>query len=242
MYERLASVYEDIFPLKPITLDFIRKCLAGPDEDSAILDVGCATGEMCRTLSELGYSAVGMEPDREMVVQAKVLANGEIPFYPAGMETAGTHFPANSFTAVLCLGNTMAHLTDLDAIEDFFADVHRLLAPGGRFIFQVVNFDRLSPAYLPDFPVIERNDIRFLRQYQWMENNTAIRFITKLQNLADNTSQTGECRLFPATKTQLEQALLTSGYTNQQWFGSYKGETFTPESPAAICVAENHKE
>lgn len=241
MYKHLAAAYEDIFPLKPVTLDFIRKCLPAPDKDSAVLDVGCATGELCRALSELGYPVVGVEPDREMVAQAKLLSDGDIPFYPLGMETAVEHFSGNSFTAVLCLGNTLAHLHNFNAIEEFFADVARLLAPGGRFIFQIVNFDRISLQNLPGFPVIERNGIRFIRQYKWMDNNTAIRFVTTLENKSDGTSQTGSCRLFPATKTMLSQALLASGFTDTHWFGDYKGDPFTPESPAAICVAENRE-
>jgi len=242
MYENLASVYEDIFPLKPLTLDFVRKCLLTPSEDSAILDVGCATGELCRALAELGYPVVGVEPDREMVAQAKILSNGDIPFYPVGMESVASHFPESSFTAVLCLGNTLAHLPDSAAMNRFFTDVARLLVPGGRFLFQIVNFDRLSPDHLPGFPVIERTDIRFSQQYKWTENYTALRFITTLENLSDHSSQTGECRLFPAKKADISNTLLTSGFSNQKWFGSYKGDPFTPESPAAICITKNSGE
>ncbi|RLE16630.1 MAG: hypothetical protein DRJ14_08150 [Acidobacteria bacterium] len=238
MYERLAEFYEEIFPLNPLTLDFILKCLPNPKGDSATLDVGCATGELCRALLERGHPVVGIEPDREMVALAIERSGGEIPFYPLGMEDVGTRFPENAFTAVLCLGNTLAHLKNFNAIQDFLSDVARVLSPDGHFIFQIVNFDRLSLTQLPDFPVIERRGFRFVRQYEWIDEHTAIRFITTLENLSNNTSKTGSCRLFPATKAQLSTALTTAGFSTQNWFGNFKGDAFTPKSPAAICVAE----
>ena len=238
MYENIASVYEDIFPLKQITLNFVQKHLPEPDENSTVLDVGCATGELCRALTGLGHKMIGLEPDREMVAQANLLSNGDIPFYTIGMEEVEQQFPPLSFTTVLCLGNTLAHLADIAAINEFFKNVVRLLKPGGKFIFQLVNFDRLSPEYLPEFPDIFGENFRFLRRYQWTEDNTAIRFITTLENRSDGTSQTGSCRLFPFTQEQLSRALTTAGFSNQKWFGNFKGETFTPKSPAAVCVAK----
>ncbi|NOZ13515.1 MAG: class I SAM-dependent methyltransferase [Acidobacteria bacterium] len=238
MYESLASVYEEIFSLNPEALAFIQKQLPPPGRDTTVLDIGCATGELCRRLSALGYSVTGAEPDREMLALAKKRSHGKIPFYPIGMEDTGTHFPENSFTAVLCLGNTLAHLQNPNAVQSFFNDVKSLLSPGGRFVFQIVNFDRLSPEHLPEFPVIERNNIRFIRKYEWTENGGAIRFITTLENKSGGTRQTGECRLFPAKQKQLSGALTKAGFSGQSWFGNYKGDPFLPDSPATICVAE----
>ncbi len=238
MYESLSSVYEEIFPLNPTALAFIQKQLPPPGRDSTIFDIGCATGELCRRLLALGYSVTGAEPDREMLALAVKRSNGEIPFYPLSMEEIRTYFPKKSFTAVLCLGNTLAHLQNLNMIQTFFNNAATLLLPGGRFVFQIVNFDRLSPEHLPEFPVIERNNIRFIRKYEWTENGGAIRFITTLENKSSGTKQTGECRLFPATQKQLSDALTTAGFSGQTWFGNYKGGSFSPDNPAAICVAE----
>ncbi len=239
MYENLASVYEEIFPLKPLTLAFVQKYLPSTlSSDGAILDVGCATGELCRKLAGLGYNVAGLEPDREMVGQAKILSNGDIPFYAVGMEEMGQQFPPLSFTTVLCLGNTLAHLADPTAINGFLEDVGRLLNSGGQFIFQLVNFDRLSEQYLPDFPVISVNNFQFLRRYQWAEDNVGIRFITTLEDMSTGEKLTGECRLFPATKSLLQSPLRKAGFSDQMWFGNYKGDPFSLDSPAAICVAK----
>ncbi|NOY23300.1 MAG: class I SAM-dependent methyltransferase [Acidobacteria bacterium] len=238
MYENLVSVYEKIFPLKPVTLSFVQQHLPAPDENTAILDVGCATGELCRALAGSGYNLTGVEPDSAMLVQAKLLSTGDIPFYPLGMKAVGTYFPENSFSSVICLGNTLAHLPGFTAIEGFFNDVARLLKPEGRFIFQLVNFDRLSADFLPEFPAIEGENFRFLRRYRWADDKMAIRFITTLENKSAGTKKTGECLLFPATKSQLEEAFSSSGFAGRQWFGNYKNDPFTPDSPALICVAE----
>jgi glycine/sarcosine N-methyltransferase len=239
MYENLASVYEDIFPLKPLTLAFVQKHLPSTlSSDGAILDVGCATGELCRKLAGLGYNVAGLEPDREMVGQAKILSNGDIPFYAVGMEEVGQQFPPLSLTTVLCLGNTLAHLAGPAAINGFLKDVARLLKHGGQFIFQLVNFDRLSLEYLPEFPDISGENFRFVRRYQWAEDNAGIRFITTLENTSTGVKHTGECRLFPATKSLLQPPLQKAGFSDQMWFGNYKGDLFSLDSPAAICVAK----
>ncbi len=236
MYQHLAAIYESIFPLSPLALDFIREYLPDQNEHSAVLDVGCATGALCRALTGLGYPAVGIDPDREMIKQAEKLAKGTIPFYSVGMQDIGNRFPENSFEAVLCLGNTLAHLTDLNEIETFFADVSRILVTGGSFVFQTVNFDRILQKGMPEFPVIERKNIRFTRHYEQMENDKGIRFTTILETGSERKKQIGSCRLFPVTKKELKATLIKTGFSEQKWFGSYRGERFSQEeSPATIC-------
>ncbi|TFG79541.1 MAG: SAM-dependent methyltransferase, partial [Spirochaetales bacterium] len=55
LYETLADVYDDVFPVNPMTLSFI----GAPSRSGArLLDLGCATGGHALALAEAGWTAV----------------------------------------------------------------------------------------------------------------------------------------------------------------------------------------
>lgn len=52
LYENIAEFYDEIFPLKQTRLDFIASFL---ENNSEVLDIGCATGELALALSKRGW-------------------------------------------------------------------------------------------------------------------------------------------------------------------------------------------
>lgn len=71
-----------------------------------ILDVGCATGEYCKKLNNLGFESTGIDINSEYVAEAKT--NGVEAYC---MDAKSTEFPDNSFDTVL-LFEVLEHIGD----------------------------------------------------------------------------------------------------------------------------------
>ena len=94
-----------------------------------VLDVGTGEGQVARLAAQLGAElVVGVDPTANQVVVAHERAGG--PVY-ARSGAAALPFPDGHFDAVVaCL--VFEHIRDVD---DAIAEVARVLAPGGRFLF-----------------------------------------------------------------------------------------------------------
>ncbi len=98
---------------------------------SRILDVGCGTGVLLRSLEKAGFDAEGIEPSPF----ASEFARSKNHRVLTG-DFLEADFPENSFDAVLAM-EVLEHVHDPAA---FIAQVYRVLKPGGLFYYTTGNF------------------------------------------------------------------------------------------------------
>jgi len=93
-----------------------------------VLDVGTGEGQVARLVASRGAAVVGLDPAWAQLEVAR--ARGGDPAYLRG-EAARLPFADRSFdAAVACL--VFEHIEDVDGA---IAELGRVLAPGGRFVF-----------------------------------------------------------------------------------------------------------
>jgi len=86
--------------------------------DGAVLDYGAGDGHFLDVLAERGFSAVGYDP-------LPLIRRGDV----------FSSLPERSFDCITCL-ETLEHVSE-DKLREFFADVDKLLKPGGILIISV---------------------------------------------------------------------------------------------------------
>lgn len=93
-----------------------------------VLDVGTGEGQIARMLQQLGCEVVGVDPTAAQLDTARRRGGGAryLRAVAAAVPVASGSFDA----AVACL--VFEHIRDVDAAV---AEVARVLAPGGRFVF-----------------------------------------------------------------------------------------------------------
>lgn len=94
-----------------------------------VVDVGCGTGISTRLVAEAGCEVVGVDPNRDMLDEARRAGDGDgdggIRWHLASAEETG--LPSGEAAVVLCAQAFHWFRPD-DALREF----HRLLRPGGR--------------------------------------------------------------------------------------------------------------
>jgi SAM-dependent methyltransferase len=218
-YTSLAEYYERIFPFRPQTYAFLQEelCAGG-----RVLDVGCGSGHYCGRLAADGYSAVGIDPDAEMIARAREQYSS-VRFAELAMERVNEL--DGVFAGAFCVGNVAAHLP-LESWPSFLADLHARLQPGATWIVQTVNFDPILERESYRFADIELDDGRivFSRRYRSIAPGR-LRFATRL-SARDRVLVEGEVSLYPAPAAQYVDLHEAAGFAPAGHYGDFARRPF----------------
>ena len=104
------------------------------------MDLACGTGILTGILRNAGMDAEGMDLSRGMIAIARENFP-EIPFFIGDMTT---FCPEKQYDLVTCTGDAVNHIADLSHVEAIFRNVRKYLAPGGDFVFDLLNEREVS--------------------------------------------------------------------------------------------------
>lgn len=128
-------------PSVKLALELVGDC---PIDDREILDVGCGRGGLVDTLATwfAPRRVVGIDLcTRAVCFAAKASPQPNVKFLPGDAQRLP--FAAASFDVVTNLESSHTY----PAIADFYADVHRVLTPGGAFLYSdALVVHELAPA------------------------------------------------------------------------------------------------
>jgi SAM-dependent methyltransferase len=221
-YSNFAEHYETIFPFREEVHAFLRQSL--PQAGRRILDAGCGTGDYCGRFAAEGFEAVGVDLDPAMVEAAR-RRYPAARFHCLDMLEIAALGPA--FDLIFCIGNTAAHLPQA-AFASFIQAVKGILRPGGRWIFQVVNWDYILSRGSDRFSLktIETEDATFEREYRDVSDKR-LRFCTRLR-VSGRTVFEGEVWLYPMPEAEVLRLHQTAGFTPVGHYGDYRRTPFDP--------------
>jgi glycine/sarcosine N-methyltransferase len=233
-YHILAKYYDEPFPIKEPQKKFFREYLES-NRLTSVLDVGCGTGSYVLNLSNSDIRAMGVDLSTDMVEIAASRAResgSSAEFAKANMLDLST--VSQDFDAVLCIGNTLAHLNGEVEIQQA---LKQFSLKGSHLILQVVNYDRILAKKVTELPEIRTENLSFVRKYSHLENGT-IDFSMEIEVFGQGTVVGAVNRLFPVTRARLESALNYAGWKSASWYGSFAGEPWSENSPATIVTAK----
>ncbi len=218
-YRILSKAYDEVFPFSEATFTFLKQHAAGN-----VLDVGCATGAYVRKFHQEGFSAEGIEYVPELIKYTKDIQTGDMRRLP---ESFG-----GRFSLVYCIGNTLAHCTDASDAENILGGFARTLQSGGKAVIQILNYARILKKRPAELPLIETDNVRFVRNYSYMEKN--IKFTGTLT--AEGQTSSSSVTLYPLTHEELSEAALKAGFSSCVHYGDFAGARFD-ESESFMLVS-----
>lgn len=231
LYNSLLEYYDELFPVDTVRLDFLQEHIQSVADlhtlepgAPKILDIGCATGTGSIALMRRGFDVSGIDINTDMI-QSACRRNPEpktnARFFAMDMMEISNNFAAASFDAVLCLGNTIAHLKDLNQIKMFLTQVQELLKPGALFIFQLVNYEKVLNEKLDRLPEIRSSRARFVRKYTHCDDGY-IRFETELYSSSEQVVYSDAVTLYPLTLRELKELLSGQKFGNTEIYADFE--------------------
>lgn len=139
-YERFAPIY-DLLGFSRFTPLAVRTCTEFLAESELavtnLMDLACGTGHFAIAMAKKGIPITGIDGSKAMLVQAKKNA-GRMANAPKWIHGEFVNFQAaGRFDLITCWFDSLNHLVTDAELTKCFRRVHRHLAPGGAFIFDV---------------------------------------------------------------------------------------------------------
>ena len=204
------------------------------------LDAACGTGLHAIALAQLGLEVTGADLSPEMLAGARAHAAAEgvkIAWVEAAMEQLTGHVQG-PFDALFCLGNSLPHLLDEEALATALAGFHQLLVPGGLLLLQLVNYEAVLAGQRRILALNRDGEREFIRFYDFGEPLLGFNIleIDWSQQPPRHRLQTTPLR--PWRRAEVERAVETAGFGGIDIFGDLRrGEYATAKSPNLVVTA-----
>jgi SAM-dependent methyltransferase len=133
-YDTIADAYAAVIEAKPHNAYYERPAtlsLIGDVREKSILDLGCGPGAYARRLAESGVRVTAVDANEKMLAHARRRVGGKAAFHLANMEEPLDFLAEESFDGVL----SALAVTYVRDHKPLFAEVRRVLRPGGWFVF-----------------------------------------------------------------------------------------------------------
>jgi SAM-dependent methyltransferase len=117
---------------KAVLREFVTA--AGSNAGLAV-DLGCGSGFQAVALAELGCQVLAVDVSEKLLQQLGTrIASRNITTRRADLLSLDSLVAADSASTVVCMGDTLTHLTSRNEVSGLFGAVSRALMPGGQFI------------------------------------------------------------------------------------------------------------
>ena len=220
-YTSISAYYNEIFPYNPVQLKFVENNLEELP-GKKILDIGCATGELALQLAEAGAQVTAIDLNEDLLDRAKAKNRySNLNFRVGNMLQLQDDFQPGEFDAAVCFGNTLVHLQSEQLVAEMLQGVYAVLKPGGVVMLQILNYNYILSEKVTSLPVIESENIRFVRNYEMEEGNPLIRFITELYLKKEGKVIRNTTRLLALQSKVLIDLLGKSGFVEASLYSSF---------------------
>jgi 2-polyprenyl-3-methyl-5-hydroxy-6-metoxy-1,4-benzoquinol methylase len=238
-YPSIAPAYDKIFPYSPAQNRFITSSLSGISSPS-VLELGCATGSLSIELSADGFQVTGIDLDDQLLKRAREKRDGrgtKTELLSMDMLDIAYRFPPEGFDTVFSFGNSIVHLQDTDQISFLCKSVRKILKQGAPFHIQIINYDRILDQQVTMLPTIEREQIRFERNYTYLEAEHLIEFSTVLTDITSGKQSRQSMKLYPLRQGELHLLLQDAGFSSCSWYGGFDRSPLNEQSIPVVVTA-----
>lgn len=241
LYARLAEEWDNLFPPDLERLAFLDRTAQSLAREARITEVGCGSGATAVGLAELGSAVAASDLDADMIAVAGNSAGGlleesdtlkashprpgRVSFRVADMIGALESGESEAANLVLCLGNTLPHLTESPLVARFFDAAYAHTSPGGQLIIQILNYERIRRLKSLVLRELVSGDLTFRRRQVFDEQTGFVDFSTEVE--VDGRVERHSYKLNPLESGDVNEYARRSGYepavSYEDWSNTLSG-------------------
>ena len=144
-YDKIAKFYDDVIGRSFESAHFIKDIINEYNSNASdILELGCGTGSVLEVLA-YDFNVTGIDQSSEMlkIAEKKFSRNGtkRAEFYRQSIDNFKLD---RKFDAVICVYDTINHLTRFSQWKKLFRKVNEHLKPSGVFVFDINTLSKLD--------------------------------------------------------------------------------------------------
>lgn len=137
----------------------LRKLIAGLDGRVRVLDLCCGTGQLAASLCATGNIVTGIDVSAEMLRFARENA----PDARFVLGDARDFELSDQFDVVLSMFDSLNHVLAAGQLKRVFTRVHRVLKPGGVFVFDLNMEEGYRERWKGQFAIVEDDHLCVVR-------------------------------------------------------------------------------
>ncbi|MBD3305431.1 methyltransferase domain-containing protein [candidate division KSB3 bacterium] len=204
----------------------------------SVVDIACGTGLHAIILAQLGIQTVAADISEAMLQNARAHAEHfgvQIPWIQTSMEHARQHIEG-TYDAVFCLGNSLPHLLNQEALEAAVQNFARLLQPGGLAVIQILNYQRILADQQRIIGIHRQDDTEFIRFYDFLPDGIGFNLLTIQWEQGKPSHTLSTTLLYPYQQHEVVQALSTGGFRNFEYYGDMNFQPFDPQTSSNLVI------
>ncbi len=235
-YEDFAAGYDRLFPADPETVGFLQREM-GP-APAPIADFACGTGGYALALAEAGFTVTGIDLSEAMIAAARTKAGNRpgLRFLAADMSRVE---PDELYHGWYCIGNSLVHLGGPEEITATLNSWKRWQGPGGRWVIQIINYDRILDRQITALPTLRDGDAELVREYATVSERLVL-FKTRLTWAGKSFDN--EVPLYPLRRAEALRLLEKAGLKVTDEYGEFDRSPWSPESFAYVAVGTRRED
>lgn len=200
-------------------------------KEARILDLACGSGRHAIALASQGSEVIGVDYSKSMIQAAEkhaAEANVTPKFIIGDMEGVKKSVEG-PFDLVICLGNSLALVNDIDSLKQVAKDIFSVLKDGGSFLAQVLNFEEIHWTGFRTFPskvgILSNGDeITFSRLFEHTDypfSSTLV--MSAFRKDGDNwISEVSTQKVLNLKHDQVKIIMEEAGFTSVEIFSDYE--------------------
>ncbi len=229
-YDKMVNFKESIIRRQKFYKELLN------ENNKSVADIGCGSGIDSIALSLLGFDVAGYDISEGMLNEAKENAkkfNINIPFNKVDFSTTEINI---KYDYVISMGNTLANIPN-NLIKSFIKNINKVLLDDGKFIFQLVNFQKLIKNNERILNITSDDTDYYIRFYDYFDEYINFN-ILKFNMMKSSEKELLTTKLYPYTFSYLSKLLKDEGFVNVDCFSGFDKNIFDVlSSPDIIIIA-----
>jgi glycine/sarcosine N-methyltransferase len=241
-YDALAPAYDSMTsPGKRVAreLPLFRNLVAQYAIATAI-DAGSGTGFHAFLLAGLGVKVTAVDLSTEMLnrlEQAAAAGKTDITTVQSDLRELSSRL-SGTFDALVCMGNTLAHIPDRAALDQTLRGFAARVKSGGVVLIQLLNYAKILARRERIQSVREDQGNTFIRFYDFEEHRIRFNILRLERSGGETVPSLSSVDLHPVLLPELVEALGRAGFVWREAYGDVAMSPFDPSSsPDLILLA-----
>ena len=209
-----------------------------------VLELACGTGRITVPIAQQGFKIIGMDVSEGMLARAKEKAiKQQLKITLLQMDIRKFDLKLK-FRLIIFPFNSIAHLHDLQGIDNCFKSVRAHLHDEGRFVLDFFNpnlalliRDNETPLFVSEYPDPDSENMVIITETNRYDKASQINYI-KLHYRIGDRKFTHDLNMRIFYPQELDALLHHNGFIVEDKYGAFDKALFTSDSEKQIVVCK----